>query len=221
MSRRPVPDLGRRLSKDCPRDPRRGRGRSCGAGRAGTHAAAGRGRSRPRTSPRAWYVRSIARAAAAVGITCTVVDLGPGSDADRTSAPSCAALERRPDGARDHPADPAAVRGADFEALASAIDPAKDVDGANPQSLGRLAAGLPAFAPATAEAVLALLDHHDVPLSGRHAVVVGRSTVVGKPAATCCSTATRRSRCATGTPRTWPSTPGAPTCWSSPSAGRA
>jgi methylenetetrahydrofolate dehydrogenase (NADP+)/methenyltetrahydrofolate cyclohydrolase len=57
------------------------------------------------------------------------------------------------------------------------------VDGASPESIGRLVAGLPAFAPATAEAVLRLLDHYDVDLPGRHAVVVGRSVVVGKPAA--------------------------------------
>jgi methylenetetrahydrofolate dehydrogenase (NADP+)/methenyltetrahydrofolate cyclohydrolase len=57
------------------------------------------------------------------------------------------------------------------------------VDGASPESLGRLVAGLPAFAPATAEAVLALLDHYQVQLRGRHAVVVGRSVVVGKPVA--------------------------------------
>ena len=57
------------------------------------------------------------------------------------------------------------------------------MDGANPISLGRLMTGLPAFAPATAEAVLALLDHHRVALSGRRAVVVGRSAVVGKPVA--------------------------------------
>ena len=73
--------------------------------------------------------------------------------------------------------------GVDVTEVATAIDPAKDVDGANPQSLGRLAAGLPAFPPATAAAVLALLDHHDVVLAGRHAVVLGRSTVVGKPVA--------------------------------------
>ena len=57
------------------------------------------------------------------------------------------------------------------------------MDGANPVSLGRLMTGLPAFAPATAEAVLALLDFHQVALSGRRAVVVGRSAVVGKPVA--------------------------------------
>jgi methylenetetrahydrofolate dehydrogenase (NADP+)/methenyltetrahydrofolate cyclohydrolase len=65
--------------------------------------------------------------------------------------------------------------------LAEAIDPAKDVDGANPSSLGRLMTGLPAFAPATAEAVVRLLDHYQVELGGRHVVVVGRSAVVGKP----------------------------------------
>jgi methylenetetrahydrofolate dehydrogenase (NADP+)/methenyltetrahydrofolate cyclohydrolase len=66
---------------------------------------------------------------------------------------------------------------------ASAIDPAKDVDGSSPLSLGRLLAGLPAFAPATAQAVLELLDFHGVGVAGRRAVVVGRSVVVGKPVA--------------------------------------
>ncbi|MFI9162476.1 hypothetical protein [Kitasatospora aureofaciens] len=50
-------------------------------------------------------------------------------------------------------------------------------------SLGRLAAGLDAFAPATAEVVLALLEHYQLEVEGEHVVVVGRSTVVGKPAA--------------------------------------
>ncbi len=67
--------------------------------------------------------------------------------------------------------------------MAGGIDPAKDVDGANPLNLGRLVAGLPAFAPATAEALVTILDHHQVTLEGRHVVVIGRSTVVGKPAA--------------------------------------
>ena len=73
--------------------------------------------------------------------------------------------------------------GVDFVGIAEAIAPEKDVDGANPVSLGRLTAGLPAFAPATAAAVLRLLDDHGVELAGRRAVVVGRSLVVGKPAA--------------------------------------
>jgi methylenetetrahydrofolate dehydrogenase (NADP+)/methenyltetrahydrofolate cyclohydrolase len=129
----------------------------------------------------AWYVRSIAKAAAAVGIICDVVDLGPTA----SGAEIRAVLERLGEDDEVHGIIlqtplPAGVDAAD---LVPAIAPAKDVDGANPTSLGRLAGGLRAFPPATAEAVLALLDHHGVALAGRHAVVVGRSTVVGKPAA--------------------------------------
>lgn len=129
----------------------------------------------------AWYVRSIVRAAERTGIACTVSDVGPTATPNGIYA-ELAALSSDP-----------AVHGiilqtplpgpAVVEDLAAAIDPAKDVDGANPLSLGRLTAGLPAFAPATAEAVLALLDHHGVSLSGAGAVVVGRSNVVGKPVA--------------------------------------
>ncbi|MEV0201683.1 bifunctional 5,10-methylenetetrahydrofolate dehydrogenase/5,10-methenyltetrahydrofolate cyclohydrolase [Nonomuraea sp. NPDC050691] len=128
-----------------------------------------------------WYVRSIAKAAGGVGVACDVVDLGPAAPQDGIRA----TLERLS-------ADPGVhgvmlqtplPEGASAQELASSIDPAKDVDGANPLSLGRLAAGLPAFAPATAAAVMALLDHHGVALKGARAVVVGRSTVVGKPLA--------------------------------------
>jgi methylenetetrahydrofolate dehydrogenase (NADP+)/methenyltetrahydrofolate cyclohydrolase len=129
----------------------------------------------------AWYVRSITSAAGKAGITCQVIDLG----AEAAPVAISAALA-------DLNADesvsaimlqtplPGSAKLADFGHL---IDPAKDVDGANPLSLGRLAAGLPAFAPATAEAVVRLLDHYQVEIGGRHAVIVGRSTVVGKPAA--------------------------------------
>jgi methylenetetrahydrofolate dehydrogenase (NADP+) / methenyltetrahydrofolate cyclohydrolase len=63
------------------------------------------------------------------------------------------------------------------------IDPAKDVDGASPVSFGRLGSGLPAFAPATAQAVIELLRHAGASLAGVEAVIVGRSNVVGKPLA--------------------------------------
>ncbi|MFB4271802.1 bifunctional 5,10-methylenetetrahydrofolate dehydrogenase/5,10-methenyltetrahydrofolate cyclohydrolase [Nonomuraea sp. GTA35] len=128
-----------------------------------------------------WYVRSIAKAAAAAGIACDVVDLGPEAAPDHIGE-TLARLSADP---QVHglmlqtPLPP----DASAQELAAAIDPRKDVDGANPLSLGRLAAGLPAFPPATAAAVLALLDHHEVELAGRRAVVVGRSTVVGKPLA--------------------------------------
>jgi methylenetetrahydrofolate dehydrogenase (NADP+)/methenyltetrahydrofolate cyclohydrolase len=129
----------------------------------------------------AWYVRSIARAAERCGVRSSIVDLGP----DATSVRIRAELEALSTDPSVHgiilqtPLPPTT----DFESLAAAIDPAKDIDGANPQSLGLLAARLPSFAPATAEAVMVLLDHYAVPLSGANAVVIGRSTVVGKPAA--------------------------------------
>lgn len=129
----------------------------------------------------AWYVRSIATAAGKAGIDCDIVDLGPAATAAEIRG-RLAQLSADPSvtGLMMQTPLPAGVALAD---VAAAIDPAKDVDGANPLSLGRLAAGRPAFAPATAAAVVALLDHHGVELSGRHAVVVGRSTVVGKPLA--------------------------------------
>jgi methylenetetrahydrofolate dehydrogenase (NADP+)/methenyltetrahydrofolate cyclohydrolase len=67
--------------------------------------------------------------------------------------------------------------------LVELIDPAKDVDGATPTSAGRLARGEPAFVPATALAVLALLEAYDVEVAGRRAVIIGRSAVVGRPVA--------------------------------------
>lgn len=59
----------------------------------------------------------------------------------------------------------------------------KDVEGMHPVSVGLLAEGRPRFAPSTAEGALELLRHYEIPMRGRHAVVVGRSGVVGRPAA--------------------------------------
>ncbi|MEW9555901.1 bifunctional 5,10-methylenetetrahydrofolate dehydrogenase/5,10-methenyltetrahydrofolate cyclohydrolase [Nonomuraea sp. NPDC050783] len=128
-----------------------------------------------------WYVRSIAKAAAGAGVACDVVELGPHARPESV-AETLARLSGDP-GVHGVMLQTPLPAGASAQELAAAIDPAKDVDGANPLSLGRLAAGLPAFAPATAAAVLALLDHYGVELEGRRAVVVGRSTVVGKPLA--------------------------------------
>jgi methylenetetrahydrofolate dehydrogenase (NADP+) / methenyltetrahydrofolate cyclohydrolase len=124
------------------------------------------------------YVRSLAAAAARAGVACDVA-------ATATVAGITATLAQLADDPEVHGIllQTPLPDGAPLAALAAAIPLAKDVDGANPESIGRLAAGLPAFAPATAAAVLALLDHYQVELSGRRAVVVGRSVVVGKPAA--------------------------------------
>jgi methylenetetrahydrofolate dehydrogenase (NADP+) / methenyltetrahydrofolate cyclohydrolase len=127
------------------------------------------------------YIRSIAAAAARAGIGCETEDLGPGATAAGIRA-QLNALSGDPTVDAILLATPL-PGGARLAELAEAIDPGKDVDGANPVSLGRLITGLPAFAPATAEAVLRLLDHYQIALSGQHAVVVGRSAVVGKPVA--------------------------------------
>jgi methylenetetrahydrofolate dehydrogenase (NADP+)/methenyltetrahydrofolate cyclohydrolase len=68
-------------------------------------------------------------------------------------------------------------------AIIDAIDPAKDIDGLNPRNAGLMELGYEGFLPATAQAAVELLKRSGIPLEGRHAVVVGRSNVVGKPAA--------------------------------------
>jgi methylenetetrahydrofolate dehydrogenase (NADP+)/methenyltetrahydrofolate cyclohydrolase len=69
------------------------------------------------------------------------------------------------------------------ERAIAAVAPAKDVDGFGAQSLGALVAGRPGFVPCTPAGVMRLLEHAGVQLPGRHAVIVGRSTIVGKPMA--------------------------------------
>jgi methylenetetrahydrofolate dehydrogenase (NADP+)/methenyltetrahydrofolate cyclohydrolase len=71
----------------------------------------------------------------------------------------------------------------DTKALLDAIDPAKDVDGFHPINAGRVQAGRPALAPCTPAGVIEILKRSGIPISGQHAVVVGRSDIVGKPAA--------------------------------------
>ena len=73
--------------------------------------------------------------------------------------------------------------GLDPVPLISRIDPAKDVDGLSPESVGRLAVGLPSLLPCTPHGIVRLLKANGVELSGAEAVVVGRSNLVGKPLA--------------------------------------
>ena len=74
-------------------------------------------------------------------------------------------------------------KGVDAAAVIEAIDPAKDVDGLTTPSAGRLLAGLPGLRPCTPLGILAVLDRHGIELAGAHAVVIGRSILVGKPIA--------------------------------------
>jgi methylenetetrahydrofolate dehydrogenase (NADP+)/methenyltetrahydrofolate cyclohydrolase len=126
-----------------------------------------------------WYVRSIERAAESAGISCRIVDLGQDASGqvlasvlkDLSAEPSVHGIILQT------PLPP----GVETDELVGHIAPEKDIDGANPLSLGRLAVGQPSFAPATARAVIEILDHYDIPVAGRNVVVIGRSAVVGKP----------------------------------------
>lgn len=71
----------------------------------------------------------------------------------------------------------------DAKALLDAVTPEKDVDGFHPINAGRLQAGRPALAPCTPAGVIEILKRSDIAIEGRHAVVVGRSDIVGKPTA--------------------------------------
>ena len=71
----------------------------------------------------------------------------------------------------------------DEELVLRTVDPVKDVDGFHPFNAGQLYLDRPTLVPATPTGVIALLDEYEIPLEGARAVVVGRSAIVGKPAA--------------------------------------
>ncbi len=71
----------------------------------------------------------------------------------------------------------------DEDAVTGAILPEKDVDGFHPVNVGKMLSGKDCFLPCTPAGVIEMLKYEQIPISGRHAVVVGRSNIVGKPAA--------------------------------------
>jgi methylenetetrahydrofolate dehydrogenase (NADP+)/methenyltetrahydrofolate cyclohydrolase len=76
-----------------------------------------------------------------------------------------------------------------------AIDPSKDVDGFHPISVGRMVQGLDSFIPATPYGVMLLLAHYGVSTTGKHAVVIGRSNIVGRPMSILLSSALPQGNC--------------------------
>jgi methylenetetrahydrofolate dehydrogenase (NADP+)/methenyltetrahydrofolate cyclohydrolase len=78
--------------------------------------------------------------------------------------------------------------GLDEERALFAIDPAKDVDGLHPINLGRLVMGAPGTLPCTPAGIVELLAAYDVPVEGRHVVVIGRGLTIGRPLALLLST---------------------------------
>ena len=78
---------------------------------------------------------------------------------------------------------PAGMGGDAEQRVFDAIDPVKDVDGFHPDNVGRLVQKRPGLAPCTPSGIIELLVRSDIPMEGRHAVVIGRSDIVGKPMA--------------------------------------
>ena len=128
-----------------------------------------------------WYARSLGRAAAAIGAELRVerlaVDAGQARAVDLVGALGAAPAVHGI--LLQAPLPP----GYDRAVLADLIPAGKDVDGSGSDSLGRLLLGRDGHRPATAAAVVALLDEHGIDVAGKRVVVVGRSPTVGKPAA--------------------------------------
>lgn len=132
-------------------------------------------------APSMVYLRQILKSCETVGIEGRLVELGD----DTTPASLAAAVATLN-------ADPQIAgiivqmplpRGLPLRAVIDVIDPVKDIDGIHPLNAGLLRLGYDGFLPATAHAAVEILRRSDIPIAGRTAVVIGRSAVVGMPAA--------------------------------------
>ena len=81
------------------------------------------------------------------------------------------------------------------EKIINLINPAKDVDGFHPVSTGRMVQGLSTFIPATPYGIMLMLEHYKIDTSGKHAVVIGRSNIVGRPISILLSLNTNPGNC--------------------------
>jgi methylenetetrahydrofolate dehydrogenase (NADP+) / methenyltetrahydrofolate cyclohydrolase len=128
-----------------------------------------------------WYVRSIRRSCEGVGFGFEHRPLpAETTQADLEAAIRAACADRAISGVLVQMPLP---RQLSADGAIAALDPAKDVDGLHPANAGRLAQGLAAHIPNTPAGGMALLDRYGIDPAGKHAVVVGRSNVVGKPMA--------------------------------------
>jgi methylenetetrahydrofolate dehydrogenase (NADP+) / methenyltetrahydrofolate cyclohydrolase len=132
-------------------------------------------------APSAVYLAQILRTCAKVGVEGRLVEIGGEATADTL----CSEIECLND-------DPA-VAGIivqmplpahiPLHAVIDSIDPAKDIDGIHPRNAGLLSLGYDGFLPATAQASVEILKRSGIEIAGKRVVVIGRSNVVGKPAA--------------------------------------
>lgn len=130
------------------------------------------------------YVRNKAKMAAKVGIAARTVRLPASVTADALLA-TVADLNADPavHGILVQLPLPPGISAADTGRILRAIDPAKDVDGLHPASLGDLVAGAPSFVACTPSGCMRMIAEAGVDPAGKRAVVIGRSAIVGKPMA--------------------------------------
>jgi len=132
-------------------------------------------------APSMVYLERILRGCAKVGIDSGFVELESDASESMVTA-AIRALNDDPtvDGIIVQMPLPPAIG---LRAVIDAIDPAKDIDGIHPLNAGLLRLGYEGFLPATAHAAIEILRHSGIEMAGRHAAVIGRSPIVGMPAA--------------------------------------
>jgi methylenetetrahydrofolate dehydrogenase (NADP+)/methenyltetrahydrofolate cyclohydrolase len=134
-----------------------------------------------RDAPSTVYLEQILRGCAKVGIQAEFVELeGEATEASVTSTIRAVNVDPAVDGVIVQMPLPPTIR---LRSVIDAIDPAKDIDGIHPLNAGLLRLGYDGFLPATAHAAVEILRRSGIEIAGRDAVVVGRSAVVGMPAA--------------------------------------
>ena len=115
-----------------------------------------------------------------------------GFESPHTHLPNDATQQQVEDAIRGYSEDPAIhallvqypIPGhLDYDAAIAVMDPDKDVDAAHPQNMGRLALSMPGPTPCTPAGIEALLAHYEIPVSGRHVVILGRGATLGRPLA--------------------------------------
>ncbi|MBX3285739.1 MAG: tetrahydrofolate dehydrogenase/cyclohydrolase catalytic domain-containing protein [Acidimicrobiales bacterium] len=132
-------------------------------------------------SASAGYIRMKQEKAVSLGFTAPHVHLPQ----DATQADVLAAIQEMNEAddvdavLLQHPTPPQI----DFDAALLALDPDKDVDGLHPLNMGRLAVGMPGPVPCTPAGIEQLLAHHEIPVAGRHVVILGRGATIGRPLA--------------------------------------
>ena len=83
----------------------------------------------------------------------------------------------------------------DEQKIINLINPNKDVDGFSPVSIGKMVLGMPTFIPATPYGIMLMLEHYNIETSGKHAVIIGRSNIVGRPISILLSQGSKYGNC--------------------------